>query len=238
VARAFGEAAAARAQDRFGRLWGQALQAYQATLVPDQTPLDRFLEGDAAALTAAQKQGLEVFKGKADCARCHAGPALSDASTWFAQENGLVNEDGGDQGYHNIGVRPTEEDLGRAAAGPSGAPFAETDAAANRGAFKTPGLRNVALTPPYFHNGTKGTLLDVLAFYIRGGDFENPELATGMVRLQLTTDEHNALLDFLENALTDCRVKLSRAPFDHPSLAVPNGPSLPAEGAVGSGICP
>lgn len=238
VAQAFGDKMAADAENRFGRIWGQALQAYQSTLIPDRTPLDRFLEGDTTALSAQQQLGLTTFQGRAGCIRCHAGPTLSDASAWFAQKNGLVNEDGGDQGYHNIGVRPPEEDLGRGAEGPNGLPFALTDSPKNRGAFKTPSLRNVGLTAPYFHNGGKATLLDVLTFYIRGGDVHGAELATGIQALNLSTAEHNALLEFLQNGLTDCRVATLQAPFDHPSLPVPHGPLLPAVGRLGTGPCP
>jgi hypothetical protein len=93
------------------------------------------------------------------------------------------------------------------------------------GAFKTPSLRNVELTGPYFHNGGQGTLMQVVEFYNRGGDFgrENQaDLDRGIRRLGLTPDGKRALVAFLK-ALTDERVRREQAPFDHPQIFVPNG---------------
>jgi cytochrome c peroxidase len=93
------------------------------------------------------------------------------------------------------------------------------------GAFKVPSLRNVALTAPYFHNGGQATLAQVVEFYDRGGDFllKNAASADPVVRpLGLTADERADLVAFLE-ALTDDRSRYDRAPFDHPSLSIPNG---------------
>jgi cytochrome c peroxidase len=235
---AFVSAVASAAQEQFSRIWGQAIQAYEATLVPDQTPLDRYLAGNTSALTSNQKRGLDRFTGKGNCTKCHAGAELTDASVSFAAANGLINEDGGDQGFHNLGVRPTAEDLGRAGSGPGGVPFSVSGASADRGAFKTPGLRNIKLNAPYFHNGGKATLADVVAFYNRGGDFANPEKARRIKPLSLDGGDQSALVDFLTNGLTDCRTEKQRAPFDHPSLPLPNGSSMSAVGANGTGSCP
>jgi cytochrome c peroxidase len=214
------------------------VQAYEATLIPDQTPYDRFLAGQSSALTAQQQVGLDRFQGKGNCTKCHAGAELSDATVSFAAKNGLINEDGGDQGFHNIGVRPTADDLGRAGTGPRGVSWSISGKTADRGAFKTPSLRNVKLTAPYFHNGGKATLADVVDFYSRGGDFANPELAKRLKIKAFDASEQTALVDFLTNALTDCRVEKERAPFDHPSLAIPNGSALSAVGSAGTGTCP
>ena len=151
---------------------------------------------------------------------------------------GLINEDGGDQGFHNLGVRPTAEDLGRANTGPKGVTWSISGKASDRGAFKTPGLRNVKLTAPYFHNGGKSTLADVVDFYSRGGDFANAEKAKRIKTLSFDAGEKTALLDFLTNGLTDCRVEKDRAPFDHPSLPIPNRSALAETGANGTGSCP
>lgn len=110
------------------------------------------------------------------------------------------------------------------------------------GAFKTPTLRNIALTGPYFHNGSRSTLKQVMEFYNRGGDrrgedanntsgFEHPavnqhntsNLDPDMTALNLTPDEIDALVKFMEVGLTDPRVAWERAPFDHPSLVIPQG---------------
>lgn len=110
------------------------------------------------------------------------------------------------------------------------------------GAFKTPTLRNIALTGPYFHNGSRSTLRQVMEFYNRGGDrrgedanntsgFEHPavnqhntsNLDPDMTALNLSPDEIDALVKFMEVGLTDPRVAWERAPFDHPSLVIPVG---------------
>ncbi len=246
IAAAFPADLAADAQAQFSRIWGQAIQAYEATLVPDQTPLDRYLGGNATALTASQKRGLDLFTGKGGCARCHAGPELTDASVGFSLANGLLNEDGGDQGFHNLGVRPTAEDLGRAgcpsapcdSSGPGHFPNSVSGSAKDRGAFKTAALRNVKLTAPYFHNGGKATIEQVVAFYNQGGNFSNPEKARRIKPLSFSASDQTALVDFLRNGLTDCRVENQQAPFDHPALSLPNGDALPALGADGTAPCP
>ena len=84
------------------------------------------------------------------------------------------------------------------------------------GAFKAPGLRNVELTAPYFHNGGQLTLEQVVDFYSRGGDFG------GLPVLNLTPEAKQAVVAFLKG-LTDERVRYQKAPFDHPQLFVPNG---------------
>lgn len=95
------------------------------------------------------------------------------------------------------------------------------------------------LNPPYFHNGGKKTLADVVAFYNAGGDFANPgQKAKRIKPLSLDAGDQAALVDFLTNGLTDCRTEKQRAPFDHPALPLPNGTALPAVGAAGTGSCP
>ena len=110
------------------------------------------------------------------------------------------------------------------------------------GTFKVPGLRNVELSGPYFHNGGKSTLGQVVDFYDRGGDFSNATKAPAIVPLQLDGDKIKSLTAFLL-ALTDDRVRMQQAPFDHPQLFVPNGDSaagidntveVPAVGASGA----
>jgi cytochrome c peroxidase len=238
ITEAFGVALAADAENQFSRIYGQAVQAYEATLIPDQTPFDRFLAGDSSALTRAQLRGWNAFKGSAGCFPCHAGSELSDATVGFAAINGLRNVDGGDQGFHNIGVSRTSDDLGRAALGPGGVSFSTSGSAFDRGAFKTPSLRNLRLTAPYFHNGSVATIAEAVAAY-SGNQifFANAELASQMASSDVGSAK-NDIVDFLTNAITDCRVERDRAPFDHPSLVLPNGTPLPATGAEGSGPCP
>jgi cytochrome c peroxidase len=236
VVAAFGAQLAAGAETAFARVWGQALAAYMATLVPSATPLDHFLAGQGGAMTQNQLAGLDVFLNRGECASCHEGPETTDASVTAAL-GGLINISGGDLGFHNTGVRPTADDLGRAGLGPRGATFSRTTSTFNRGAFKTPTLRNVKLTAPYFHDGGKATIANVVDFYSRGGDFQNAELDPDMHAFGFSSSERDALVDFLTNALTDPRAEGECAPFDHPSLMVTDGPEVAATGASGTGNC-
>jgi cytochrome c peroxidase len=121
-------------------------------------------------------------------------------------------------------------------------PLLQDDPSDVPGTFKVPGLRNVELNGPYFHNGGKSTLAQVVDFYDTGGDFANATKPPALVPLQLKGDQRNGLLAFLL-ALTDERVYWQKAPFDHPQLQVPNGDNppgtdnlldIPAVGASGS----
>jgi cytochrome c peroxidase len=116
----------------FSLFWGLAIQMYEATLVSDDTPVDRYLAGDATALNDSQKRGLELFEGKAKCAACHSG-----AETTSASVRNTVNErlermhmgDGNvkvyDNGFYNTAVRPTQEDLAVGGTDPFGKPLSE-----------------------------------------------------------------------------------------------------------------
>jgi cytochrome c peroxidase len=135
--------------------------------------------------------------------------------------------------------------VGRPGDGIAAAPLACTDAIANYGDVKTPGLRNVSLTAPYFHNGGQLTLEQVVEFYNRGGDFPlssdeplcpasinlvNCYMDPNVQPLGLTLQEKTDLVDFLRNGLLDSRTLNQSAPFDHPSLMVPNGHPVDATG--------
>jgi hypothetical protein len=136
---------------------------------------------------------------------------------------------GPDQGFFRTGVRPAAEDMGSADRDDFGNPFSATIAqnpgAVVDGTFKTPGLRNIEFTGPYFHNGGAATLEQALEFYSRGGDFpDGPNVGRGLRALNLSDTERAALVAFLK-ALTDDRVRFERAPFDHPELCVSAGHS-------------
>jgi cytochrome c peroxidase len=121
-------------------------------------------------------------------------------------------------------------------------PLLPNESADVDGTFKVPGLRNVEFTGPYFHNGGKATLAQVVDFYNQGGDFANATKAPAIVPMQLTSAQANSLIAFLI-ALTDDRVRFQQAPFDHPELILPSGQdstgadittTLPAVGAGGA----
>jgi hypothetical protein len=141
-----------------------------------------------------------------------------------------------DTGFFNTGVRPSSEDAGLNGKDDFRQPF--SIAAAERpddrlginGAFKTPGLRNVEFTGPYFHNGGQAILEQVVQFYDRGGDFPGvPNLSPDVRRLNLSADDRAALVAFMKS-LSDDRVKFERAPFDHPELCVSIGHVLEPSG--------
>ena len=116
---------------------------------------------------------------------------------------------------------------GRRGDGIAPAPMNCNDDVASGGFFKAPQLRNVALTAPYFHNGSQLTLEQVVEFYNRGGDFNTVEevkyMDPDIELLGLTLQDKTDLVDFLRNALTDPRTVAQAAPFDHPQLFAPNG---------------
>ncbi|HVO77028.1 MAG TPA: cytochrome c peroxidase, partial [Candidatus Bathyarchaeia archaeon] len=155
-----------------------AIAAFERTIVTTDSPFDRFVQGDEAALTCLEKKGLEIFNGKGHCTCCHWGPNFTDGR------------------FHNLGVPPTDPakpDYGRSEI---------TKNPADKGAFKTPTLRDVGLRAPYLHTGGEKTLEDVIVFYNKGGGLEDPNLDPMMVPLGLSTNEINALVAFLKHGLT------------------------------------
>jgi cytochrome c peroxidase len=257
-------------QYNFSLFFGIAVQMYEATLVSDDTPWDRFRRENPDRtdpdlnpwnnesphfISRLALFGAMLFNDRTRgpqnirCSNCHEQNELTDASVRriAAAVNGPVrNRDGNiiDKGFNNIGIRPTDNDLGAGASdafGPlsfsrrlfPGALPATFDGAAVtkgfgvQGAFKVPSLRNVALTAPYFHNGDALTLRQVVELYSRGGNVApireldgTPIEPLGIPAL--APDEIDALVAFMET-LTDERVLYQRAPFDHPQIFVPNG---------------
>jgi cytochrome c peroxidase len=185
-----------------------ATATYERTLFSNQTPVDLFTP-PAPTLTPQEMRGFNVFVGS-NCIGCHAGSLFSD-----------------DQ-YHYIGVRPNTEDTGR---------FEVTANPVDRGAFRTPSLRNVELRGPYFHNGRFNTLEEVVDFYNRGGDFTAPNKDPRIQPLGLNAGQRADLLAFLRRPLTDPRVAAGTFPFDRPSLYTESShvPVLVGAGTAGQG---
>lgn len=249
---------ATQMEANFALFFSIAIQLYEATLVSDDTPYDRYAKGESNALTDAQVRGLNVFRSAGKCVNCHGGAEFTNASFRNVINQRLERmpfSDGStavyDNGFYNIGVRPQWEDVGVGGTDNTSAqnPLSETlmaqkglahllgngfnssqspdssDRVAVVGAFKTPTLRNVELTGPYFHNGGKATLRQVVDFYNRGGDFPDANrnnLHPDIQPLGLSEGDKSDLVEFLL-ALTDDRVKYRKAPFDHPGICVPNG---------------
>jgi cytochrome c peroxidase len=207
----------------FGLFFGAAVQAYESSLVSDDTPVDRFLGGDTGALSGLQQQGLNEFRtGGSQCTRCHQGPELSAAGVTTASRGNALDPRA--LGFFRTGVSAIEDDPGAAGSDAFGSPlFPAAPAGRATGAFKSPGLRNVELTGPYFHSGSAATLEQVLEFYARNGDVPaGGNLGPGIGNIRLNEQERAQIVEFLK-ALTDDRVRYEQAPFDHPSLCVPTG---------------
>jgi len=183
---------------------GQAIASFERTLLSLNAPIDRFLAGDEKAISASAQRGWELFNGKARCNTCHGHIDVLPLFT--------------DDDFHNIGVGVEKLDFDAVArsataavsSGKSIDELALTDAAASAlgrflvtqeprhlGAFKTPQLRNVALTAPYMHDGSEATLKDVILFYDKGG-VDNAYLDGGMRPLDLTPTEVDDLVALLE----------------------------------------
>jgi cytochrome c peroxidase len=207
-----------QAEHNFSLFWGLALQAYQATLNSDDSPFDRFMDGDRDAMSALAQEGLRVFQRGNNCTECHNGAEISAAA---------LNSNGSARGhaFDRTGVRPQAEDEG-----------------AGNANFKSISLRNIEFTGPYFHNGGTATLEQTVAFYLRRGDFS--PVANDVNRINMTDAEAVAVVEFMK-ALSDDRVRYEKAPFDHPELCVPvgheDGPEakdkmrlVPAVGAAGN----
>lgn len=212
-----------QAAANFGLFFGLAVQAYEATLVSDDTPVDRFLAGDTSALSAVQQQGLNEFRtGGSQCTQCHLGAELTAAGISSAASANQLDPRA--LGFFRTAVSAIEDDPGAAGVDAFGSPlFPAAPAGRANGAFKTPGLRNVELTGPYFHTGGAATLEQVLDFYARNGDVPaGGNLTNGFGNIRMSPAERAQIVEFLR-ALTDDRVKYERAPFDHPSLCVPVG---------------
>jgi cytochrome c peroxidase len=127
-------------------------------------------------MSESAKRGMELTFGKANCTACHAGANFTDEQ------------------YHNIGVgmEPSEPDLGR---------YMVTKEEKDRGAFKTPTMRNVVYSAPYMHDGSQKTLEEVISWYNKGGH-ANPWLSDKMKPLNLTPQEEADLVAFMREGLT------------------------------------
>ena len=154
----------------------KAIATFERTVVTKDAPFDRWIRGEANAISAAAKRGFALFEGKANCVACHQGYNFTD------------------DGFHNIGLKLAAnqpQDLGR---------YAQRPVKVLKGAFKTPTLRDVALTGPYMHNGAYRTLDEVVEHYNRGGDTKD-NLDPNIEPLDLSARERADLVEFMK-ALT------------------------------------
>jgi cytochrome c peroxidase len=146
----------------------KAVASFERTVISQGAPFDAWVHGKDSAISPSAQRGFDLFVGKANCVACHSGPNFTD------------------EGFHNIGIGG--DDVGR---------FAKVPIKAFKGAFKTPTLRDIALTAPYMHNGAYRTLEEVVDHYDRGGD-DKENLDPNMKPLALTDHEKKDLVQFLK----------------------------------------
>ncbi|MGE0131535.1 MAG: cytochrome-c peroxidase [Blastocatellales bacterium] len=181
-------------RDEFAKVFGpgmitmdkieKAIASFERTLLSGNSPFDRYrYGGEKGALSASAVRGLAVFtdKNRGNCATCHT---VGEKFALFT-----------DGKFHNLGAGMNSSgeltDLGR---------YEQTGSETDRGAFRTPGLRNVARTAPYMHDGSLKTLKEVVDFYM-GGANSNPQLDREIKPLKLSAQDRADLVAFLE-ALT------------------------------------
>lgn len=200
-------------RDAFQRVFGRpvngddlarALAAYERSQIAFDAPFDRFLAGDEKALDAAARRGWALFNGRGRCMSCHGingtQPTLSDNKfhnigvsahkqnfVELARKGLKLIDSGNPRDVDDAALATDMSELGR---------FLVTKDAHDVGAFKTPTLRNVLVTGPYFHDGSQATLWDVMDHYNKGG-VQNPFLDGGIQRLGLSETEIDDVVAFL-----------------------------------------
>jgi cytochrome c peroxidase len=156
----------------------RALATYIRSLMSGNSRYDRYVNGDRDALSAEERAGLQIFRGKGNCTACHVGPNFTDERF---HNTGVAWSDRSDQSAAGF----TDEGRGTISGKPQ-----------DRGAFKTPTVREVARTSPYMHDGSIASLEEVVDYYDRGGN-RNPTLDAELRPLGLTSVEKAALVSFL-----------------------------------------
>jgi len=206
---------------------GMAIAAYERTIVSGNSAFDSWYFGkDESALSESAQRGFRLFSGKAGCMACHVikeDYALFTDDAFHNTGLGWRFSAGEDQAEIPVQVapgvkimvpkkvidsvgNPPPSDLGR---------YEVTQDPADRWRYKTPILRNVALTAPYMHNGVFGTLKDVVSFYNKGG-IPNPGLDPSIRPLGLTDDEMADIIAFLQSLTGDNVETLVRDAFAAP----------------------
>lgn len=213
------EAAFGKGSDPYSPRMFNAIGAFIQSIESKNVPYDKFVKGDANALSSEAKVGLAVFNGKGQCVQCHNGPIGSDGK------------------FHRLGVPEHPDVLGNPLRtitllrhySTSGMPnymaartdvgqYAITKDPKDMGKFQTPGLRELKVTAPYMHNGMLKTLEEVVDFYDRGGGGQGTDIKP----LNLTSAEKKGLVAFL-NALSG----------DPITVQEPEQPDMQARGNFG-----
>ncbi len=155
--------------------FAKAIASFERTVISKQSPFDRWVAGDKKAMSEQQVRGFRLFvdEGKGNCASCHQAPNFTD------------------DGFHNVGLASfgnENPDMGR---------YGQKPVDSMKGAFKTPTLRDIEYTAPYFHDGSAETLADIVAHYVAGGKVKS-NLSPSMKTLKLNPKEQADLVEFLK----------------------------------------
>ena len=157
---------------------GKAIASFERTLLIGNSGVDQFRGANYEALNESARQGMWIFESRGKCWKCHSSKTFSD------------------QEFHNTGVgfEQADRDVGR---------MEFTGKTEDRFKFKTPGLRGVAQTAPYMHDGSVATLREVVEFYNRGGAPDDPLLSEEIAPLKLSEEDIENLVEFLKALDTD-----------------------------------
>ena len=199
----------------------RAIASYERTQLSFDSPFDHFIAGDRNAIDDAAKRGWELFNTRGRCNKCHALTEQKRDVTNFT-----------DNDFHNIGIgiirhnvvalaRQAEESINSGDAAAIDSAAIQTDMSAlgrflitkkemDIASFKTPNLRNVLVTGPYFHDGSQETLWDVMDHYNKGDGLQNPYLDEDIQPLALTEKEIDDLVAFLASLTSPDYKELGR----------------------------
>lgn len=161
----------------------KAIASYERTIISNNSSFDNWVKGDKNAMTAQQVNGFKLFVGKGNCEVCHSAPNFTD------------------NGFHNLGLASWADknaDVGRYAQKPIGI---------LKGAFKTPTIRDIERTAPYFHDGSSATLMETVEHYNKGGVVKDG-VSPNIKPLNLTDQEKQDLVAFMQ-ALTSPFIPVS-----------------------------
>lgn len=193
----------------------KAIAAFERTLVSANSPLDRYLAGDINAMSEEARSGMVLFRGRARCGVCHAFNQNFAAFSTFPFLT--------DMNYRNTGIAANYNGFSLLARRAMNAAREQSSGAADVakheraaelgrflisgntldvGAFRTPSLRNVELTAPYFHDGSHATLEDVVRYYVKGGN-QNPNRDWQLEPVALSDSEQHDLVEFLKALTSD-----------------------------------
>lgn len=164
----------------------KAIAAFERTIISGDTAWDRYRAGDTSALSESAVRGWNVFQA-IKCTNCHDGVLLTD------------------QQYHNVGIGmdQKEPDVGR---------FKVTNKPEDTGAFKTPTLRDIAKSAPYFHDGSAATLEEALDIMLAGGKPNEHLDKKNLQKHDVLPDQRAALLDFMKALNVDCKLTKPNLP--------------------------